>query len=261
MFDNKTVLITGSTSGIGYAIAQAFARSGCANVIVNGIQPLFEVNHLIEDLKSIAKGNILYEQVDLMDADAIACMMERLSASYGGIDILVNNAGMQYVSALDQFPIEKWDQILALNLTSAFHLMRLGLPFMRQKGWGRVINIASAHGLVASVDKSAYVAAKHGLVGLTKVAALETAGKGITVNAICPGWVLTPLVQKQIDQKASVKNISVEEATKDLLFEKQPSMAFVKPEDIGEMALFLCSNGAAQITGSSLSIDGGWTAR
>jgi 3-hydroxybutyrate dehydrogenase len=260
MFKNKTVLVTGSTSGIGLAIAKAFADHN-ANIILNGIDICEKNSALVEELSRKTSGTVCYEPVDMRDVKAIEDLIARVAQKFGGIDVLINNAGIQYVSPLEAFPPEKWDSVIALNLTAAFHTIRLALPHMRENGWGRIINIASAHGLVGSVEKSAYVAAKHGIVGLTKVTALETAKVDITCNAVCPGWVLTPLVQKQIDDKAALKNISVAEATDDLLFEKQPSMAFVKPEDIGGVAVFLCTPPANQITGVALPVDGGWTAR
>ncbi len=256
MFEKKTVLITGSTSGIGYAIACIFASQN-ANIILNGIETIQQINPILEEMSRKTKGVVVYENVDLSKPNEIDQMMDRLIKQFGVIDIVINNAGIQYVSSIESFPIEKWDLILSLGLSAAFHTIRRALPGMRSNRWGRIINIASAHGLVGSVNKSAYVAAKHGLVGLTKVVALETAEQQITCNAICPGWVLTPLVQKQIDQKVALKGITLAEAELELLSEKQPSLAFVKPEDIAELAMFLCKDAAKQMTGAALSMDGG----
>jgi len=259
MLKGKSALVTGSTSGIGLAIARALAKQG-ANVMLNG----FGEPALIERLKKeIAAGDV---KVEFNDADMtrpaeIEALVRDTAAKLGSLDILVNNAGIQHVAPIDRFPAERWDAVLAINLSSSFHTIRYALPLMKKKGWGRIVNIASSHGLVASVEKVAYVAAKHGLVGLTKVVALETARTAITCNAICPGWVLTPLVQKQIDARAAEKKIPVEEAKLGLLGEKQPSLEFVTPEQIGELAVFLCSEAAAQIRGASYSIDGGWTAQ
>ncbi len=260
MFRNKTVLITGSTSGIGRAIAEGFAAQN-ANIILNGIELIEEVNMILDEMSRKTRGTVVYECANMADSDAIEIMMKRSIERFGSVDVLVNNACIQHVSPIESFPVEKWDIILSLGLSSAFHTIRHALPAMRQKGWGRIINIASAHGLVASVQKSAYVAAKHGVIGLTKVVALETATDNITCNAICPGWVLTPLVQKQIDEKAEKMGISLSEAQYDLLQEKQPSMAFVKPEDLAAFALFLSGDAASQITGSAMTMDGGWVSR
>ncbi|MEZ5653972.1 MAG: 3-hydroxybutyrate dehydrogenase [Burkholderiaceae bacterium] len=256
---DKRALVTGSTSGIGLGIAQALAAQGC-NIVLNGFgdpQVIDAIRKQLADEHGVA---VEYQGADLSDPRAIETMMADLEAS-GGIDILVNNAGIQHVAAIEDFPPERWNAVIAINLSSAFFTMHGALAGMKKRGWGRVINIASAHGLVASAQKSAYVAAKHGIVGLTKVAALETARTGVTVNAICPGWVLTPLVQKQIDARAAADGISAEAAERDLLGEKQPSLAFVTPEQIGALTCYLCSDAAAQIRGASLSIDGGWTAQ
>ena len=260
MFRNKTVLVTGSTSGIGRAIAEGFAVQN-ANVILNGIELIEEVNTILDEMSSKTRGEVVYECANMASPDAIELMMKRSIERFGSVDILVNNACVQHVSPIESFPVEKWDLILSLGLSSAFHTIRHALPSMRQKGWGRIINIASAHGLVASVQKAAYVAAKHGVVGLTKVVALETAMENITCNAICPGWVLTPLVQKQIEAKAEKMGVSLSEAQHDLLQEKQPSMNFVKPEDLAAFTLFLSGDAASQITGSALTMDGGWVSR
>jgi 3-hydroxybutyrate dehydrogenase len=260
MLSKKTVLVTGSTSGIGLAIATSFAKQNC-NLIINGLSSEAETSKLLSELSALTRGKVIYSSANLMKVSEIEELIKMASKAFKGIDILVNNAGIQYVSPIEAFPVEKWDQIISLNLSAAFHLSRLTIPHMRTQEWGRIINISSAHGLVASPDKSAYVAAKHGLVGLTKVVALETAGQGITCNAICPGWVLTPLVQKQIEDQATAQGISIEESMKHLLEEKQPSLQFVSAEEIGELAVFLCSHAANQITGVALPIDGGWTAR
>jgi 3-hydroxybutyrate dehydrogenase len=260
MFNDKTVLITGSTSGIGRAIAEGFAAKN-ANIILNGIESITEVDTILGEMSRKTQGKVVYERANMADPEAIEQLMANVFEKFGAIDILINNACVQHVSPIESFPVEKWDLILSLGLSSAFHTIRHALPKMREKGWGRIINIASAHGLVASEQKAAYVAAKHGVVGLTKVVALEAALDNITCNAICPGWVLTPLVQKQIEAKAEKMGVSLEEAQHDLLHEKQPSMTFVKPEDLAAFALFLSSDAAAQITGSAMTMDGGWVSR
>jgi len=259
MLRGKAALVTGSTSGIGLAIARALARQR-ANVMLNG----FGEAALIERLKKdLAAGGVrvAFHPADMTQPAQIAALVQETAARLGSLDILVNNAGIQHVAPIDEFPPERWDAVIAINLSSSFHTIKHALPLMKRAGWGRIVNIASAHGLVASAEKVAYVAAKHGLVGLTKVVALETARSRITCNAICPGWVLTPLVQKQIDARAAEKKIPPEEAKLALLGEKQPSLEFVTPEQIGELAVFLCSEAAAQIRGASYSIDGGWTAQ
>jgi 3-hydroxybutyrate dehydrogenase len=256
----KTALVTGSTSGIGLGIAYCLAKAN-ANVILNGIETIGKINNIIQDLSSTSKGKIDYFQADLTSSDEISAMIKFSQENFGGIDILVNNAGVQYVAPTQDFPPNKWDQIISLNLTSAFHTTRLCLPHMQKNGWGRVINIASAHGLVASANKCAYVASKHGILGFTKVVALENAGKGVTCNSICPGWVLTPLVEEQIKKKSLENNQTFEQAEHDLLSDKQPSKQFAKPEEIGEYCVFLASDSAKQITGSSMTVDGGWTAQ
>lgn len=260
MVKGKTVLVTGSTSGIGRGIAEAFAMEG-ANIVLNGFGDPEEIDQLKQDLASRHGMKVGYEGADLMDTAAIEEMMRNIEAEFGGVDILVNNAGIQHVDSLEDFPPEKWDAVISLNLSSVFHTTRLALPYMRAQGWGRVINIASAHGLVASEKKSAYVAAKHGVMGLTKVTALETANSGITCNAICPGWVLTPLVQKQVDAIAEQQGVDLEEAKTILLSEKMPLHQFVTVEQLGATALFLCSPAADTMTGTPVTMDGGWTAR
>lgn len=256
----KTALITGSTSGIGLGIAQTLAAQG-ANIVLNGFGDPKEIALLQETIANTHQVSVLYHAADMSKPDEIAAMFKASVEKFGGIDILVNNAGIQYVANIEDFPVEKWDAIIAINLSSAFHTVRLALPYMKTKNWGRIINIASAHGLVASAQKSAYVAAKHGLVGLTKTIALETAQTGITCNAICPGWVLTPLVQKQIDARVAREGISDEVAKKELLLEKQPSGEFVTPEELGALAVFMCSDAAKQVRGVAWNMDGGWVAQ
>jgi 3-hydroxybutyrate dehydrogenase len=256
MLKGKCALVTGSTSGIGLGVALSLARQG-ANVVLNGFGDVEGPKAQIEAL-GVKVG---YHGADMSKPAEIAQLIAYADSAFGGADILVNNAGIQHVAPVEDFPIEKWDAIIAINLSSAFHTTRLAIPSMRAKNWGRIINIASAHGLVASAQKSAYVAAKHGIVGFTKAIALETATTGITVNAICPGWVLTPLVQKQIDDRAAHEGITVEKAKHDLLGEKQPSLQFVTPDQLGELAVFLSSPAADNVRGVAWSVDGGWTAQ
>jgi len=256
MLTGKTALVTGSTSGIGLGIAQVMARQG-AHVVLNGFGDVDAAKAALKGMK----GRLGYHGADMSKPAEIEAMVSYAQAEMGGVDILVNNAGIQHVAPIDEFPVERWDAIIAINLTSAFHTTRLALPAMKQRGWGRIINIASVHGLVASVNKSAYIAAKHGLIGLTKTTALETATTGVTCNAICPGWVLTPLVQKQVDARAAQDGVDGEEAKRRLLAEKQPSLQFTTPEQLGEVALFLCTEAAANMRGMSLNIDGGWVAQ
>ncbi len=252
----KTALVTGSTSGIGLGIAQALARQG-ARIVVNGFGDVDGARQAISALGV----ETLYHGADMSKADQIEDMMAHITKTWGRVDILVNNAGIQHVAPLETFPVERWDAVIAINLSSAFHTTRLALPAMQAANWGRIINVASVHGLVASVQKAAYVAAKHGIVGLTKVTALENATRDITCNAICPGWVLTPLVQKQVDAKAQAQGISNEEATKQLLGEKEPSMQFTTPEELGELAVFFCSDAAKNVRGVAWNMDGGWAAQ
>ncbi|TCS97695.1 3-hydroxybutyrate dehydrogenase [Tepidimonas ignava] len=256
MLHNKTALVTGSTSGIGLGIAKALAARG-ANIVLNGFGDVDGARAAIEALGV----QVMYHGADMSKPAEIEAMMHAAAERFGRVDILVNNAGIQHVAAVEDFPPERWDAILAINLSSAFHTTRLALPAMKAANWGRIINIASVHGLVASAHKAAYVAAKHGLVGLTKVVALETATTGVTCNAICPGWVLTPLVQKQVDDRAAQQGISVEQATRQLLGEKQPSMQFTTPEQLGELAVFLCSPAADNVRGAAWNMDGGWAAQ
>ncbi len=255
----KSAVVTGSTSGIGRAIAECFAREG-ANVMLNGFGDAAQIESLRAGLeKEGVKAR--YHGADMTKPAEIANLIATAEREFGRVDILVNNAGVQHVAPVDAFPPEKWDWVIAINLTSVFLATRAVLPGMQKRGSGRVINIASAHGLVASPNKSAYVAAKHGVIGFTKTAALENAERGIRVNAICPGFVLTPLVQKQIDDLAAQHGISQERATKDYILAPQPTKEFVTVEQIAAMALFLASDAAAQINGASMSVDGGWTAR
>jgi 3-hydroxybutyrate dehydrogenase len=260
MLNGKTALVTGSTSGIGLGIARALAAQG-SNILLNGFGDTALIQALVSDIGAQFKVQVAYNGADMSQPTQIGAMVEQCVATFGGIDILVNNAGIQHTAPIDEFPPDKWEQIIAINLSSNFYSVRAALPHMKKTGWGRIINIASAHGLVASATKVAYVAAKHGVIGLTKVVALETARTGITCNAICPGWVLTPLVQKQIDALAARENVSNEQAKLKLLGEKQPSLEFVTPEQIGGIAVFLCSPAAEQIRGASLSVDGAWTAQ
>ncbi|MEZ2293192.1 3-hydroxybutyrate dehydrogenase [Variovorax sp. RCC_210] len=256
MLKGKTALVTGSTSGIGLAIAKSLAQQG-AHIVLNGFGDAETPRSQVEALGVRAE----YHGADMSKPDQIEDMMKFAAAKFGRVDILVNNAGIQHVAKVEDFPTERWDAIIAINLTSAFHTTRLAIPAMREANWGRVINIASAHGLVASAQKSAYVAAKHGIVGLTKSVALETATTGVTANAICPGWVLTPLVQKQIDDRAARDGISAAQAQNELLGEKQPSLQFTTVEQLGGLAVFLCSPAADQVRGVAWAMDGGWTAQ
>src|SRR6185437_15123271 len=256
----KSALITGSTSGIGRGIAECFAREG-ANVMLNGFGDAAEIERLRAALAKQSRAKALYHGADMTKPAEIAAMVKEAEKAFGRVDILVNNAGIQHVAPVDEFPVEKWDAILAINLSSAFHATRAALPGMKQAKWGRVINIASAHGLVASPYKSAYVAAKHGVIGFTKTVALEVAELGITSNAICPGYVMTPIVEKQIDDQARVHGVPKENVIRDVILAPQPTKQFVRIEDVASLALYLASEAAAQINGTSLSIDGGWTAR
>jgi 3-hydroxybutyrate dehydrogenase len=255
----KTALITGSTSGIGLAIAHALASEG-ANIVLNGFGTDDVIKQAEQKLQACGVRT-LYHGADMSKPAEIEQMVRAAHATFGTVDILVNNAGIQHVSPIESFPPDRWDAIIAINLTSAFHTTRLALPKMKQKNWGRIINIASVHGLVASAEKSAYVAAKHGIVGLTKSVALETAQTGVTCNAICPGWVLTPLVQKQIDARVERDHLDPEAAKDALVGEKQPSMEFATTEQLGALAVFLCSPAADQVRGAAWNVDGGWYAQ
>ncbi|MBI2241859.1 MAG: 3-hydroxybutyrate dehydrogenase [Magnetospirillum gryphiswaldense] len=258
MLKGRHAVVTGSTSGIGLGIARSLAAQGCG-IMLNGF------GDGIEELRAGMEKEfgvpVLYNGADLSKADECVALVEDAQKRLGSVDILVNNAGIQHVDPVQNFPAARWDAVIAINLSSAFHTIRAALPAMQAKGWDRLINVASVHGQVASVNKSAYVAAKHGIVGLTKVVALENAETGITCNAICPGWVLTPLVQKQIDARAEAQGLSVADAGRDLLSEKQPSKRFTTPEQLGELAVFLCSDAAGNMTGTNLTMDGGWTAQ
>ena len=256
----KAAIITGSTSGIGLGVAHALAAAG-ADILLNGFGDRAAIENLVSEMRNQYKNKVAYSGADMSKPADIEAMVAQASRELGAVDILVNNAGIQHTAPVEEFPPEKWDAVIAINLSAAFHAIRAALPRMKARNWGRIVNIASTHGLVASTQKVAYVAAKHGLLGLTKVVALETARSGITCNAICPGWVLTPLVQKQIDERAAKEGIPVERARHELLAEKQPSLEFATPQQIGAAAAFLCSEAAAQIRGVALPIDGGWTAQ
>ena len=256
MLKGKTALVTGSTSGIGLGIAKALAQQG-ANIVLNGFGDHEGPKREIEALGV----RVAYHGADMSRATEIEAMMKFAADTFGRVDVLVNNAGIQHVARIENFPVDKWDAILAINLSSAFHATRLALPAMKAANWGRIINVASVHGLVASAEKAAYVAAKHGVVGLTKVTALENATTGVTCNAICPGWVLTPLVQKQVDAKAAALGISNDEAKKLLLGEKEPSMQFTTPEELGGLAVFFCSPAGVNVRGVAWNMDGGWVAQ
>ena len=253
--NGKVALVTGSTSGIGLGIAKVLAKSG-AQLILNGFGDSASARAEVAQIGKTPG----YHDADLRDVQQIEAMMAYAEAQFGGVDIVINNAGIQHVAPVEHFAVEKWNDIIAINLSSVFHTSRLALPGMRARNWGRIINIASVHGLVASKDKSACVAAKHGVIGLSKTLALETARTGVTCNAICPGWVLTPLVQQQIDKRID-EGSDPEQAREQLLAEKQPSGEFVTPEQLGELALFLCSEGAAQVRGAAWNMDGGWVAQ
>src|SRR4051795_535185 len=256
----KVAIVTGSTSGIGLGIARAFAGEG-ADVLLNGFGDAGEIERLRRDISDTCSVRTAYSGADMSKPDQISGMVEQATAELGRVDILVNNAGIQYTAPVQDFPADRWDAIIAINLSAAFHATKAALPQMLERNWGRIINIASAHGPVASAQTSAYVASKHGIVGLTKVVALELATTGVTCNAICPGWVLTPLVQKQVDARATAAGVSNEEATKQLLGEKEPSMQFTTPEELGELAVFFCSDAAKNVRGVAWNMDGGWAAQ
>ncbi|HEX3575231.1 MAG TPA: 3-hydroxybutyrate dehydrogenase [Rhodopila sp.] len=256
----KVALVTGSTSGIGLGIARALATAG-ADIMLNGFGDAAQIETLRSEMAASHGVKVGYSGADISKPDQIAGMVADAVRMLGSVDILVNNAGIQFTANVEDFPTERWDKIIAINLSGVFHGMKAAIPGMKAKGWGRIINIASAHGLVASPQKVAYVAAKHGVVGMTKVAAIELANAGVTVNAICPGWVLTPLVEKQLQDRATRDGTSVETQMNALVTEKQPMARFTTPEQIGGLAVFLCSDAASTITGAPLSIDGGWLAQ
>ena len=260
MLKGKTALVTGSTSGIGLAIARALAKDG-ANLMINGFGDKAAIEKERAGLEKDFGIKARYSAADMSKPAEIAAMIAETEKEFGALDVLVNNAGIQHVANIEDFPIDRWDAIIAINLSSSFHTIRAAIPGMKKRKWGRIINIASAHGLVASGQKVAYVAAKHGLVGLTKTVAIEAANDGVTCNAICPGWVLTPLVAKQIEARAQQSGQTFDQAKVALVSEKQPMHEFSSPENIGALAVFLASDSAASITGSSYSIDGGWTAQ
>lgn len=260
MLAGKVALVTGSTSGIGLGMATAMAAQG-ADVMLNGFGDAKLIADLQKNLTQQYGVRVLYHGADMSKPAEIEDLMRTTESKLGRVDILVNNAGIQHVAPIESFPVERWDAVIAINLSSAFHTMRCAIPGMKKRGFGRIINVASVHGLVGSVEKSAYVAAKHGIVGLTKVAALELAQTPVTCNAICPGWVLTPLVQKQVDARAANQKVSIEEAKHRLVSEKQPSGEFVTPEQLAALAVFLCSDAATQIRGAAWNMDGGWTAQ
>ena len=259
MLKGKTAIVTGSTSGIGQGMALALAQAGC-NVMLNGLGDAAAIETERAKMEKDTGSKVLFNGADMTKPDQIEAMIKETKAKFGSVDIIVNNAGVQHVAPIDEFPPEKWDQIIAINLTSAFHMTRLAIPYMKQAGWGRVVNLASAHALVASPFKGAYVAAKHGLAGLTKTVALEVAEKNITVNAICPGYVKTPLVDKQIGDQAKARGISEEDVIKNVILGAQPTKKFTTVEDVGALCVFLCTDSAQNITGAILPIDGGWTA-
>ncbi len=260
MLKNKTALITGSTSGIGLGVAQALAAQG-VNIVLNGLGDAAAIEKLRLEIENTHKVRAVYHGADMTKPEQIRDMCAQAASSFGAVDILVNNAGIQHVSPIDEFPDDKWQAIIAINLVSAFHTTKALVPSMKKKGWGRVINVASAHALVASPFKSAYVAAKHGIMGLTKSVALEVATHGITVNAICPGYVNTPLVQGQVKDQAKVHGISESEVIENIILQPHPTKKFTEVGDIGALAVFLCSDAAHNITGAALPVDGGWTAR
>ncbi len=260
MIRGKCAVVTGSTSGIGLGIAHALAAEGC-RVVLNGIAGPAAADALREEFSERHGAEAAFHGADLRDPDQIGDLIAHAAREFGDVDILVNNAGIQHTAPVEAFPVEKWSDIIAVNLSAAFHAIRLAVPGMRKKGWGRIINTSSVHGLVASAEKAAYVSAKHGLIGLTRVVALETAETGITCNAICPGWTRTPLIEEQIEARSQSLGVSTEEGARDLLKEKQPSGEFATEEQLGAQAVFLCGEAASQITGAALPVDGGWTAQ
>lgn len=256
----KAAIVTGSTSGIGLGMARALAAQGC-NIMLNGFGDANEIEKIRSMMENENSVQVAYNGADMTQPDEIELLVKDAHKRWGKLDIIVNNAGIQYVSPIEEFPAEKWDTIIAINLSSAFHMIKHALPFMKEQGWGRVINLASAHALVASPYKSAYVAAKHGIAGLTKTAAIEVAQNGITINAICPGYVKTPLVENQIADTAKARGITEEDVVNNVMLAAQPTKQFTTIEQIGDLAVFLCSDSAANITGAMLPVDGGWTAQ
>lgn len=259
MLKGKTAVVTGSTSGIGLGIAEGFAKEG-VNLVLNGFGDATEIEAIRAGLASKFGIKVTYDGADMSKPEQIEAMMKKAAVDFGGVDILVNNAGIQHVCPVEDFPTAKWDAIIAINMSSAFHTTKMAVPYMKSKGWGRIINIASAHAMVASPFKSAYVASKHGIMGFTKTVALEVAEKGITCNAICPGYVLTPLVEKQIPDTAKARGMTEEQVKKDVLLAAQPTKQFVTTEQVAGTAIFLCSDSAASITGTNIMVEGGWTA-
>jgi 3-hydroxybutyrate dehydrogenase len=259
MLKGKTALVTGSTSGIGLGLATAFAREGC-NIVLNGLGDKAEIEKTRASLAKAHGVTVSYSPADMTRADEIAAMVADAERQFGAVDILCNNAGIQFVAPVDEFPVDKWNQIIAINLTAAFLAIRAALPAMKRNNWGRIVNTASAHALVASPFKSAYVSAKHGLAGLTRTVALEVATMGITVNAICPGYVWTPLVEKQIPDTAKARGLSEDQVKRDVILAAQPTKEFITVEEVAALAVYLCSDAAKSITGALLPIDGGWTA-
>lgn len=258
VLNNKSALVTGSTSGIGWAIAHTLAEAGC-HVLLHGLGNKNHIKRLLSELAAVSNSEVGHNSTDLTQKEMIPAMIDDAEARFGGLDLLINNAGVQHVSPVETFSTERWDSVIAINLSAAFHTIRSALPGMKRRNWGRIVNISSAHGLVGSPNKAAYVASKHGLIGLTKVVALETAKIEITCNAICPGWVRTPLIQDQLYACAQQEDISMDGAARKLLRDKQPSMKFVEANDIGAWVAYLCGDSASAITGAVLSIDGGWT--
>jgi 3-hydroxybutyrate dehydrogenase len=259
MFSGKSAIVTGSTSGIGLSIARKLAADG-ANVMLNGFGDAKEIEAIREEIANGHNIKVLYNAADMTKPKEIEDMVAQAESEFGNVDIVVNNAGIQFVAPVEDFPVEKWDAIIAINLSSAFHTTRAVVPVMKKKGWGRIVNIASAHALVASPFKSAYVAAKHGIAGLTKTVALEVAEHGITVNAVCPGYVMTPLVEKQIPEQAKARGITEQQVISDVLLAAQPTKRFVTVEELSDVVAFLCTDSAKSITGTTLPVDGGWTA-
>lgn len=259
MLKGKNAVVTGSTSGIGLGIAEGFAKEG-VNLVLNGFGNAAEIEEIRAGLASKYGVKVLYDGADMSKPEQIEAMMNKAAKDLGGVDILVNNAGIQHVCPVEEFPVDKWDAIIAINMSSAFHTTRMAVPYMKSKGWGRIINVASAHALVASPFKSAYVASKHGIMGFTKTIALEVAENGVTCNAICPGYVLTPLVEKQIPDTAKARGITEDQVKRDVLLAAQPTKQFVTVEQVAGTAVFLCSDSAASITGTNISVEGGWTA-